>query len=104
MLSPKPHPHAAPPPESIATSQSPSAPDTSAVSNSLSTNATSAPSDDVTAYVVEEITKRFGEAKKPIVLVDACAGRFGMGPTVRKLVESCSIRFFESGWISLGIA
>jgi pyruvate decarboxylase len=45
---------------------------------------------------VEEITTRFEKAKKPIVLVDACAGRFGMASTVRKLVESCSIRFFES--------
>lgn len=61
------------------------------------TNVPSAPSsDDVTAHVVEDIAKRFGEAKKPIILVDACAGRFGMALEVRKLVDACGIRFFES--------
>jgi pyruvate decarboxylase len=45
---------------------------------------------------VAEIARRYAAAKKPIVLVDACAGRFGMAKTVRKLVESCDIRFFES--------
>lgn len=55
-----------------------------------------APSDDVTAHVVGEITKRFADAVKPVVIVDACAGRFGMSSTVRKLVESCGVRFFES--------
>jgi pyruvate decarboxylase len=55
-----------------------------------------APSDDVTAYVIEEITKRFVAAKNPVVLVDACAGRFGMAGEVRKLVEQSKLRFFES--------
>jgi pyruvate decarboxylase len=55
-----------------------------------------APSDEVTAHVVGEITKRFAEAERPIVVIDACAGRFGMAGTVRKLVEGCGIRFFES--------
>jgi pyruvate decarboxylase len=45
---------------------------------------------------VEEITERFSKAEKPIVIVDACAGRFGMASTVRELVETCNIRFFES--------
>jgi pyruvate decarboxylase len=52
----------------------------------------------VTEYVVEEITERFAKAKKPIIIVDACAGRFGMAGEVRKLVEKCQIRFFESEW------
>nr|XP_018265449.1 pyruvate decarboxylase [Kwoniella dejecticola CBS 10117]OBR87607.1 pyruvate decarboxylase [Kwoniella dejecticola CBS 10117] len=56
----------------------------------------SAPSDEVTAHVVEEIAQRFKQAKKPVILVDACAGRFGMAGEVRKLVEGCGIRFFET--------
>jgi pyruvate decarboxylase len=56
----------------------------------------SPPSDDVTAYVVDEIAARFEKAQKPIVLIDACAGRFGMAGEVRKLVEGCQVRFFES--------
>lgn len=50
----------------------------------------------MTKHVVADITKRFADAKRPIVLVDACAGRFGMAKTVRKLVEAAGIRFFES--------
>lgn len=52
----------------------------------------------MTESVVEEITERFAKAKKPIIIVDACAGRFGMAGEVRKLVEKCQIRFFESKW------
>ena len=47
-------------------------------------------------HVVAEITERYVKAERPVVLVDACAGRFGMAGEVRKLVESCGIRFFES--------
>lgn len=38
----------------------------------------------------------FAVASHPVVLVDACCGRFGMQPVVRKLVESCGIRFFTT--------
>jgi pyruvate decarboxylase len=62
----------------------------------MMTKPMSAPSDDITEHVVGEITKRFSAAQRPIVIVDACAGRFGMASTVRKLVEGCGVRFFES--------
>lgn len=70
----------------------------SAQTTSLATDTPAAapPSEEVSAYVVEQITDRFEKAKKPVVLVDACAGRFGMAGEVRKLVEGCGIRFFES--------
>jgi pyruvate decarboxylase len=55
-----------------------------------------APSDDVAKHVVAEITERFAVAKKPIVIVDACAGRFGMASVVRELVEGSKVRYFES--------
>jgi pyruvate decarboxylase len=38
----------------------------------------------------------FAAASHPVVLVDACCGRFGMQAVVRKLVESCGIRFFTT--------
>ncbi|WVF69780.1 hypothetical protein IAT40_004559 [Kwoniella sp. CBS 6097] len=95
-----PHPHAAPPPESVAAAAQPTQSSEAAKTNSVSVAssdlAKQAPSDDVTAHVVDEIAQRFKQAKKPIVLVDACAGRFGMAGEVRKLVEGCSIRFFET--------
>jgi len=53
-------------------------------------------SDKMTDHVVELIAKRFAQSQNPIVLVDACASRFGMGPTVRELVEKCGIRFYTS--------
>jgi len=67
-----------------------------AISSVSSELTTAAPSEEVTAYVVQEITARFAKADKPIVIVDACAGRFGMAAEVRKLVEGCGVRFFES--------
>lgn len=54
------------------------------------------PSEEVLEHVVELITQRFAKAQRPCVLVDACAARFGMGPMVRHLVESCGIRGFTS--------
>ena len=69
-------------------------------SNSLSALAyekkPAASSDDVTEHVVGEITKLFAASKKPIVLVDACCGRFGMAGEVRKLVEGSGVRFFST--------
>lgn len=52
--------------------------------------------DVVTEHVVKLIAKHYETAKRPIVLVDACAARFGMGPIIRHLVETCGIRFFTS--------
>ncbi|WWD00611.1 hypothetical protein V866_007546 [Kwoniella sp. B9012] len=94
-----PHPHSAPPPESVAAAVSPQETQSSATSSLAAASTTApvrAPSDDVTAHVVEDITQRFKNAKKPVILVDACAGRFGMAGEVRKLVEGCGIRFFET--------
>jgi pyruvate decarboxylase len=51
---------------------------------------------DVSEYVVGEIVQWFQKAERPIVLIDACAGRFGMAGEVRKLVETCKIRYFDS--------
>ncbi|WWC67969.1 uncharacterized protein I206_101888 [Kwoniella pini CBS 10737] len=94
-----PHPHSAPPPESVAASISPQdaqASATTSLAAATTVAPTRAPSDEVTAYVVEEIAQRFKKAKKPVILVDACAGRFGMAGEVRNLVEGCGIRFFET--------
>jgi pyruvate decarboxylase len=46
--------------------------------------------------VVNLITQKYAQAKKPMVLVDACAARFGVGRLVRELVEKCGIRFFTT--------
>lgn len=53
-------------------------------------------SEEVTQTVVNEITKRFAAAKKPVILVDACAARFGVGPHLKQLVDQCSIRYFST--------
>lgn len=54
------------------------------------------PSEEVCQHVVDLITQRFADAKRPCVLVDACAARFGVGKLVRHLVETCGIRGFTS--------
>ncbi|WRT64753.1 uncharacterized protein IL334_001687 [Kwoniella shivajii] len=93
-----PHPHSAPPPESVAASLPTAGSQATATSTlaAATSAAPRAPSDDVTAHVVQDIAERFKNAKKPVILVDACAGRFGMAGEVRKLVETCGIRFFET--------
>ncbi|ORX33900.1 Thiamin diphosphate-binding protein [Kockovaella imperatae] len=90
-----PHPHSAPPPESTATGL-PLETKINTVSQAPSDHPVSDSADKVTEHVVQEITARFVKAERPVVLVDACAGRFGMAGEVRKLVESCGIRFFET--------
>ncbi|KAL1411686.1 hypothetical protein Q8F55_002652 [Vanrija albida] len=52
--------------------------------------------DSVTEHVVALITRLYAKAQRPVVLVDACAARFGMGPVIRHLVEACGIRFFTT--------
>lgn len=71
-----------------------------AISSVASEVTTAAPSYEVTEYVVEEITARYAKAQRPVVVVDACAGRFGMAGEVRKLVEGSGLRFFESAYRS----
>jgi hypothetical protein len=92
----QPHPHSAPPPEATNTAEPVGSVNTSSLSSSTNDQSPAPASDKVTEHVVEEITERYVNAKKPIVLVDACAGRFGVAGEVRKLVEGCGIRFFES--------
>ncbi|KAK4685979.1 pyruvate decarboxylase, partial [Tremellales sp. Uapishka_1] len=89
LKTPLPHPHAAPPVEDAVPAQST---ETTSLSVPAQPKATS--SDEVCEHIVEEVTAMFVKAKRPIVIVDACAGRFGMAGEVRKLVESCNIRFF----------
>lgn len=50
----------------------------------------------MTAHVVDEITKLYADASHPVLIVDACCGRFGMQGVVRKLVEACGFRFFTT--------
>ncbi|KAL7420001.1 hypothetical protein Q5752_004964 [Cryptotrichosporon argae] len=96
LKTPLPHPHSAPPPESATEDASPDRP-MNTVSSVPNSDAKAAPAiDDVTAHVVEAITALYAKAAKPVVIVDACAGRFGMAGEVKKLVETAGIRFFET--------
>jgi pyruvate decarboxylase len=51
---------------------------------------------DVLKHCITEISQRFEKSKKPIVVVDICADRFGCGPELKKLVEATGVRFFAS--------
>ncbi|EIW71256.1 hypothetical protein TREMEDRAFT_71102 [Tremella mesenterica DSM 1558] len=93
---PLPFPHSAPPPESTGASLPVLRPRANTLSSLAIDTKTAPPSDDVTTFVVDEITKMYAQAKKPIVLVDACCGRFGMAGEVRKLVEATGLRFFST--------
>lgn len=62
------------------------------------------PSEKVIDHIVALVTERFRKAERPVVLVDACASRFGVGPLVRHMVEACGIRAFTSGFRSMGEA
>jgi len=77
LKKPLPHPHSAPP------RGPPSLNDRSA-------------EDELLSHVVERITARFKASKKPIVIIDACAERFGCADELRKLVEGSGVRFFET--------
>jgi pyruvate decarboxylase len=74
-----PRPHSAPP---------------SRDSESSETQAT--PSSDVLKFCIDEIKERFRKSRKPIVIVDICADRFGCGPELKRLVEATEVRFFAS--------
>ncbi|GHJ87044.1 hypothetical protein NliqN6_3446 [Naganishia liquefaciens] len=76
LKTPLPYPHSAPP---LPSSEE----------NTLESN-------PVLSHVIDEITARFKQAKKPIAIIDVCADRFGCGPGLRKLVEKSGIRFFET--------
>ena len=52
--------------------------------------------DDLNSFLVAEINQRYLAAQRPILLVDACAARFGMRGVIRQLVEVCGIKNFDS--------
>ncbi|KAM0754818.1 pyruvate decarboxylase [Meredithblackwellia eburnea MCA 4105] len=51
---------------------------------------------DVVHFVVNEIERLWLKAKNPILLVDACAIRYGVVHLVRDLVEATSIKYFST--------
>lgn len=48
------------------------------------------------AHVINRIVARYEAAEDPIVLVDACASRFGMEGWALKLAEETGMQFFET--------
>lgn len=49
-----------------------------------------------TDFVVKEITRLYDNAKEPIILIDACAIRYGVGHLARDLVQATGCRFYTS--------
>lgn len=47
-------------------------------------------------HCIDVITRMFEKSKRPIVVVDVCADRFGCGPELKKLVEATGVRFFTT--------
>ena len=47
-----------------------------------------------TKIVVDQIVSMYEKAKDPILLFDACGGRFGMENWCLKLVEALGIRYY----------
>lgn len=45
---------------------------------------------------LDKIVAAYEAASDPVVLVDACASRFGMESSVRKLVDATEMTFFET--------
>lgn len=50
----------------------------------------------VEEVVIDEISKLFKESSKPIVIVDACAIRYGVEKETKDLIEMGNIRFFDT--------
>lgn len=51
--------------------------------------------------VIDRIVALYEKSEDPVVLVDACASRFGMENVVRKLVEQTDMTFYETPMVSL---
>ncbi|GAA5835602.1 hypothetical protein JCM5353_000904 [Sporobolomyces roseus] len=51
---------------------------------------------DRTDFVVKEITRLYDEAKEPIILIDACAIRYGVGHLARDLVQATGCKFYTT--------
>ncbi|GAA5938357.1 alpha-keto acid decarboxylase family protein [Sporobolomyces koalae] len=49
-----------------------------------------------TQFVLKEIQRLFEKAKQPIVLIDACAIRYGVGHLVRDLIRATGVKFFTT--------
>ncbi|BGP14737.1 hypothetical protein JCM10213v2_002688 [Rhodosporidiobolus nylandii] len=47
-------------------------------------------------FVVKEITRLWDDAKEPIILIDACAIRYGVGHLVRDLVKATGVKFYTT--------
>lgn len=47
-------------------------------------------------FVVSEIARLWQNAKEPIVLIDACAIRYGVGHLVRDLIQATGVKFFTT--------
>ncbi|GAA5949959.1 hypothetical protein JCM21900_005538 [Sporobolomyces salmonicolor] len=47
-------------------------------------------------FVVKEIQRLWENAKEPIVLIDACAIRYGVGHLVKDLVQATGVKFFTT--------
>ncbi|GAA5828344.1 hypothetical protein JCM11251_006207 [Rhodosporidiobolus azoricus] len=48
------------------------------------------------AFVVKEIERLWDEAKEPIILIDACAIRFGVGHLTRDLIKATGVKFYTT--------
>ncbi|GAA6020346.1 hypothetical protein JCM11491_000321 [Sporobolomyces phaffii] len=51
---------------------------------------------DRTDFVVQEIARLWDEARNPIILIDACAIRYGVGHLARDLVQATGVQFFTT--------
>ncbi|GAA5976402.1 hypothetical protein JCM5350_001679 [Sporobolomyces pararoseus] len=49
-----------------------------------------------TNFVVKEISRLWEQAKNPIILIDACAIRYGVGHLARDLVQATGVKFFTT--------
>ncbi|KAJ8296115.1 putative pyruvate decarboxylase C3G9.11c [Rhodotorula toruloides] len=47
-------------------------------------------------FVVGEIERLWNDAKEPIILIDACAIRYGVGHLVRDLVHATGVKFYTT--------
>ncbi|GAA98499.1 uncharacterized protein L969DRAFT_76081 [Mixia osmundae IAM 14324] len=57
---------------------------------------TSSVSEKMEDFVVNEIGKLFKASQRPIVLIDACAVRFGVQDLAKQLIEATDITFFTT--------
>ncbi|KAH8920662.1 pyruvate decarboxylase [Atractiella rhizophila] len=61
-------------------------------------------SSDEQSFVVRRIEKMWAAAKDPVILVDACAIRFGVVHLVRDLIRKTGVRWFSSPMGKTGVS